>query len=643
MKHKIRQHDTPISFKGMLGRMYMTGKDYVTLVFDGLGTPPITLNNFELEQVLNKSLFFVQDKQPANIAIGNLSPTELIEQQRRNAYLNAVKENGCTVGGKLLRERVICEVSTKIDDSDPPCISTLGKWAKIENQIVGGVTAKHKLKKKRKGKFDEEIISIALMVTDEHILQEVPKSIQYAYDKFRGKLKGLFDKVPCLETFRTWITDLIPPDALIKTQNNRNERRKAMRNAIAKYVTQHPLQRVEADGVYIPVGVVDDEGNYLDGVTIIILLDVYTRSVLGYELQIGRGEPSSTIISAIRHSICPKKHGSFHTFNDSLWLAFGVPELLVLDGGSGFTSIESISYVNNYCGTKIEVLQSASPWLKPYIERLNLGVKNDFAISLPGYVGNIKEQQKQSMTMKQKAVLTIDEFRRAFEGWVVDQYHNTPHSGLKQKTPNQAWQEAINEGFIPEIPVDMDRVQLPAGKTCTRKVSGDVFHQGVVINNIRYNDDAGELKNIAMQLAQQNEEPTVQCYYSITDVSAISVLNPFTQDVFLVTTIDPTIYKGMSLAEYQAKEVKTYSKKGFGHKRGVDENPEIIAANARLAKKEKQKRSIRSRPARTHELENKINALNDDNREDNSKIPSPTETNGSDDYNPNDVSGHDES
>jgi putative transposase len=642
MKQKIRQHDTPISYKGMLGRMYMTGKDYVTLAFDGLGMTPITLTNFELGQAINKSLFFVQDKQAPNIAIGNLSPTELIEQQRRNAYLNAVKENGCAVGGKKLRERVISEVSEKINDLEPPCISTLGKWAKLEVSIIGGVTAKRKLIKKRKSQFCESIISLALAVTDEYILQEVPMSVQYAYDKFRARCIGLFDNVPCLETFRKWFTELIAPEDIIKTQNNRSERRKAMRNAIAKHVTKHPLQRVEADGVYIPVGIVDDEGNYLGGVTIIILLDVHTRYVLGYELQIGRGEPSSTIISAIRHSVCVKDEGSFHTFTSTHW-HFGIPALLVLDGGSGFTSQETFAYTHNYCGTKLEVLPSASPWLKPYIERFNLSCKEDWGKALPGNVGGISDQQKQSMTMKQKAVLTIDEFRRSFEAWVVDQYHNTPHSGLKQKTPNQAWQEAMNEGFIPEIPVDEDRVKLPSGQTCTRKVSGDVFHQGVVINNIRYNDDAGELKNIAMQLALQNEEPTVQCYYSTTDVSAISVLNPFTQDVFLVTTIDPAIYKGMSLAEYQAKEVKTYSNKGFGHKRGVDDNPEIVAANARLAKKEKQKKSIKSRPVKPHELENKINALNGANREVNSKTPTPTKTDGSDDYNPNDVSGHDES
>lgn len=137
-----------------------------------------------------------------------------------------------------------------------------------------GVTAKRKLIKKRKSQFCESIISLALAVTDEYILQEVPMSVQYAYDKFRARCIGLFDNVPCLETFRKWFTELIPPEDIIKTQNNRSERRKAMRNAIAKHVTKHPLQRVEADGVYIPVGIVDDEGNYLGGVTIIILLDV---------------------------------------------------------------------------------------------------------------------------------------------------------------------------------------------------------------------------------------------------------------------------------------------------------------------------------------------------------------------------------
>jgi putative transposase len=244
--------------------------------------------------------------------------------------------------------------------------------------------------------------------------------------------------------------------------------------------------------------------------------------------------------------VCPKPQASFHTFEESRWYSFGVPELIILDGGSGFTSIETISYAHNYCGSQIEVLQSASPWLKPFVERFNLTLKTDFGKSLPGYVGSIDEQKKQSMSMKQKAVLTIDEFRRALEAWIVDQYHNKAHSALQGKTPNEAWQAAIDDGFIPEIPVDMHRVQLPAGQSCIRKVSGDAFHQGVVINNVRYNDDAGALKKVAMQLAHNNKETTVQCYYSTTDISAVSVLDPMTQELFLVTTTDPSIPQGMS-------------------------------------------------------------------------------------------------
>lgn len=643
MRQAIRQQDTAIRFNGMLGRMYMAGKDYVTLTFDGLGIAPISLSNTELEQALNTSLFFVQDKQPSNIAIGSLSAIELIDQHRRNAYLNAIRENGCTVGGKKLRERVISEVSKKINDTSPPCISVLGKWAKVEDRVVGGVTAKHKLTKKRENKYGEEIISIALQVTAEYILQDIPRTVQHAYDRFIEKTAGLFEEVPCLETFRKWVTELISPEMLISTQNNPSERRKAMRNAITKYITTRPLERVEGDGVYVPVGVVDEEGNYLGGVTIIILLDVHTRKVLGYELQIGRGEPSSTIISAIRHSVCPKPQGSFHTFNDSHWSSFGVPELFILDGGSGFTSIETISYVNNYCGSQIEVLQSASPWLKPFVERFNLTLKNDFGKSLPGYVGSINEQKKQSMSMKEKAVLTIDAFRRALEAWIVDQYHNKAHSGLQGKTPNEAWQAALNGGFIPEIPVDMHRVQLPTGQSCIRKVSGDAYHQGVVINNVRYNDDDGELKKLAMKLAQNNQEPTVQCYYSTTDISAISVLNPSTQELFLVTTIDPSIHQGMSLTEYQVKHVKPYSDKGFSHKRGVGDNPEVIAAQEKLVEKQKQKTPTKSRPAKPHEIQNHIDALNNTAEPNVENTPNPAQDNDEADYDPSDVSGHDES
>ena len=136
----------------------------------------------------------------------------------------------------------------------------------------------------------------------------------------------------------------------------------------------------------------------------------------------------------------------------------------------------------------------------------------------------------------------------------------------------------------------------------------------------------------------------MQCYYSTTDISAISVLNPISQELFLVTTIDPSISQGMSLAEFQTKQVKTYRDKGFSHKRRVSDNPEIIAANEKLSQKQKQKPPTKSRPAKPYEIQNHIDGLN------NTAVPNVeniliSEHNNNDvaDYDPNDVSGHDES
>lgn len=556
--------------------------------------------------------FFVDDRLPGPHSAGIFTPSEIIEQQRIHVYISRLngllgrKKGG--VGGVKVRQKCIELVSYQLKDPNPPSITLLGEWAMAERNLVGGAKQLKPsgVKHKRKSKFSEEVKELALQVADEYFFQPIGQSMQYTYDKFVPIAKTKFDDWPSRETFNSWLKSIISPEELFKKKYSKTEMKKLLRNAVIQFQTEKPLERVEADGVYLQIGVVDEEENYLGAVTVIFLLDVHTRCVLGYEMQLGSGEPSSTVISAIRHSVCRKPEGSYHTLHGNLWFCFGVPQKLIFDGGPGFSSLETHGYVYSYCGTFIDTVASNSPWLKPFIERFNLTVRSSFARSVPGYVSTLNDQKKLEHDIKAQATLTIDALRRALESWIVDEYHHTPHSGLKGMTPAEKWQEALDREWAPEEPVDEDNVMLPAGKITSRKISGDVCHQGVVINKIRYNDDNGRLKDIGLSLLQQGLEAIVQCRYSDTDIFSITAIDPFTTQAFEVTTTHPDISPGTTLAEFEVKNPSTYKNKGFSHKRTVDENPEIIAAKAEHKKKTAKTKTAKMRKAIPKDYEEEV-------------------------------------
>ena len=50
------------------------------------------------------------------------------------------------------------------------------------------------------------------------------------------------------------------------------------------------------------------------------------------------------------------------------------------------------------------------------------------------------------------AALTDDELAEIFTLFIVDIYHNTPHSGLKGETPANAWKRLSNEQNVTPPP-----------------------------------------------------------------------------------------------------------------------------------------------------------------------------------------------
>ncbi len=543
MKGSIIGYNGPILYKNLSAKLQDIGDGYAVMKFVSSGIEPLTrLHQFFVDEFANGNLVFQKagELPPTNRV--EITPQAQIAEHRQQVYLNELRllcePSSKNVGGLELRRKAILKGQKILGDKKPPSPSTLGNWAKAENTKLLGAAEIHYSKRKRKRKtiFSDEVMMHLMEAIDEELTGAGSKHFTFANIErtFQEKIKKAdkqLDRVPGYGRIKQIAKGLIWSKAK-KSGLSSGKIKELLRNAVKMFITTQPLERVEADGIHLQIGVYDEDGNYLGPVTIIIILDVHTRCILGYCMRVGRGESSSAVIHAIRHALCPKPEGSFHTTKGNEWFCYGVFENFVVDGGSAFQSIATQSYLRRVCGVFTETVPTASGWLKPFVERFNWTIRVMFASVMPGYTGPMKDQKLLEHSIREAATLTLLELREYFESWIVDDYHHRPHSGLGGKTPAEVWQEAIDAGWCPEIPLDMETVRLPQGEECYRTVLGEHFHQGVVIENVEYNVPDGRLKEIAKYLVVKGVAPIVMCEYNNEDLSTISILDPRTDEMF---------------------------------------------------------------------------------------------------------------
>ena len=370
------------------------------------------------------------------------------------------------------------------------------------------------------------------------------------------------------------------------------------RAAIKKLKTIRILERVEVDAVNLSVGIIDDADNYLGTVTLYVCIDCFSRAVLGFCVQLGRGENSSSVIESYKHAIAPKQDEHIAQCKND-WPMRGLMDVIVADGGTGYKSSATSTWLMVY-NIAPEFVEVRSGWKKPFVESFFVSLRAKFAAELPGYVGKRKANRKSDLTVKEQAVMTLEDFKLQLTRFIVDEYHQVKHSGLNEQSPQEAWTKSARI-FTPALPDDLSEFDICEGTTESRTIQG---HKGVQINNIFYNDENGLLVSLYNLLKQtQTSKPVVLCQYSKNDISRIAVFDPVNDETFEVETHDERVHSGMPLAEFQAKyPSKSQKKKDIDTTQYSDDNPELERLQQAHREKCKKKSSRSLAVAKIDEL-----------------------------------------
>jgi len=299
-----------------------------------------------------------------------------------------------------------------------------------------------------------------------------------------------------------------------------------------------PLQRVEMDSTPIDLILVDNDDRWpLGRATLAYCLDVSTGYPLGYYLGF---EPESHLVAmeCLYHAILPKDDlRESYGWNHS-WLAYGKPELLVVDNSKTHLG-RGLKDACELNGIDLDNCPVKTPWFRAAAER-HLGSFETMLIhGVPGTTFSNVWQKGDYDSIRQ-ACISLEEFDKVFSRFIVDIYAELPHG--KRGIPARQWERAATSGlFVPRLPSSAQDLLISLGQVSYRVIQ----HYGIDLDRRRYN--APELGRLRVRL----EGKKVRIKFHPGDISYIFVYDPYEQTYLRVPLIDPKWAWGLSTWQYK--------------------------------------------------------------------------------------------
>lgn len=311
---------------------------------------------------------------------------------------------------------------------------------------------------------------------------------------------------------------------------------------------------VEIDAVHPKVGLLCDiTGEYIGVPITYLAICRATRCIMAYSISYGTSpaELADAVAELIKNCVSIKQKPE-HTQHD--WPLTGLPYRFIGDAGPAFTSNIVINLMAQL-KTSYITTETASPWRKPFIEGFNKTLRSQFCLALPGYTRWAAERNTDK-SVEQLAVLTLSDFIKALESYLLDHYHQNPHSGLFGDTPADYCKTAL-QTYAPRMVADMEKLHMVSGT----EVNGTIQpHKGIQLNKVFYASDQLSKLREKLKSKSSGKSPKTPFLYDKKDISKITIVDETTGELFIVETTTNGVHTGMSLNEFNDKKPKVTSK-----------------------------------------------------------------------------------
>jgi len=238
-----------------------------------------------------------------------------------------------------------------------------------------------------------------------------------------------------------------------------------------------------------------------------VVMDVATRYIVA--LLVASTQNSASAIRALEMSTRDKSDLAATAGATSEWQGFPF-EGVESDTGSAFRAGTTTRAVNE-TQAAYSYPNVGEPQFRGVIERSFLTLTHRAMPYMPGRIFSNPKERGDYPT-EETAVLTDDQLALIFIRYVVDVYHNTPHTGLLRETPAAALERLGGTvGLPPELPRAMRRRAF--GLSLERKVTA----KGISVLGIAYNSA------VLQELRRRPQNTKVALYLDPNDLGTISV------------------------------------------------------------------------------------------------------------------------
>lgn len=582
--------------RGRRGRIHAFDRKVAVLEYDGGKMETCDPQEFHLDCTRGEVRLIPPQSRGARDDL-QLTDQQLAEIKFWEQYL-VVLDAETYPGSRDVMQQVIDRVSNQkgIPDAARPHVSKL--YRRYTRWVASGrsplALTRSQYKQERGPRVPGDVLDMIDDVLDEFYLRRRGEKLIECYRIFqRHYKKGGFDKKtpPSRSFFYKYANELDPIEVTLIREGRTAAIRKARRVA-GSFVAEFLLERCELDAVHIKVALLSDEdGTYIGTATVFLLIDCYSRAILGYSYTVSKkpAETTADAIECIKHAIMPKVRED-HIYTTNTWDMNGFPCVIGMDAGPGHASRPMTSFLAHM---RIErhIPETRQPWRRPFIERFNRTLRSQLMDKVDGYTGSRKEEKYLDESMAQMARHTVSEFEQLLTTYIVDVYHQSPHDGLDGKTPAQVWQERVEKDDPRFLETDRERSILEAFGGM--EYEGKQVHQntGIELHSVRYNSQA--LQDLWHRLSKNNPKPRVTVLFNPQDISQITVLDPEYAE-YIVVGNTHHIPPGTTLYEHRAR--RKANRQDNEYPEGIThEHPVMRSAEARQRQRQRDKQ-VRHHP-----------------------------------------------
>ncbi|WP_418358867.1 DNA-binding domain-containing protein [Shewanella basaltis] len=389
----------------------------------------------------------------SNVDHSWLTQQQCDQLKRYNTYLNFLDKQRFPASEDALKLTIeTCGEALNESLNYRPSASTLRRWYKkwrVNNRhsIYLLKSNKHDPSLHQSNRIPAQMRQLVNDVIDSDYLTLNGPNVAQCYKilTYRHHQMELDCKMLSRSTFYREINKL-DKNIVVKKREGATAANKNRRNATQQYQVNGLFERCEMDAVHVNIYLLNEHGEIIGKPIIFLIIDVYSRCILGMHISIQDAETTDAAVSVLRHAILPKAAENY-TYLANKWACHGTPINLYVDSGSSFINDSMNSLLAQLKITRVAG-PSRQPWKRPFIERFNGTLRNKLK-GIPGYLGKKSDRQTFDKAGKHYATLTLSEFEKIVCILINDEYHQETHAGLNNQSPSEVW--CKNIAFCPAI------------------------------------------------------------------------------------------------------------------------------------------------------------------------------------------------